>query len=121
MDNSLTWYEFGKNMYTKTFKKTKYKADINSKATKSLAAKLSLVSGNVNLAAQQGRLTVRAVTWKFFMEKLNRALMNPEIAYLTRDMVSTQQVDTFIRSRNEELKASDMMICVTKISAFRHG
>ena len=120
-DNSMTWFDVGKTMYKKTFKKAKYQADLNSKKTDSNAASISLVSGQVNLAAQQGRLSVRAITWKFFVEKLNRALMNPELHYLTRDMLTTKQVDSFIRSRNEELKASDMMVCVTKNSAFRHG
>ena len=84
-------------------------------------AKISGLTGYISLVAQQGRGSVRAISWKFLVEKLATALMNPEVKYLHHDMVSVRIIDSFIRNKNEELKVNEEMLCVTKQTAFRYG
>ena len=121
LDDSLRWYEPAKDLYQKTFNSAKHYAKAGVKIGQSNGAKISGLTGYISLVAQQGRGSVRAISWKFLVEKLATALLNPAVRYLHHDMVSVRIVDAFIRSKNEELKLNNEMICVTKKTAFQHG
>ena len=108
-------------MYEQKFKSAKYYAKKGEKLGRNNGAKIAGLTGYINLVAQQSRGSIRSTSWKFLIEKLARALLNPEVKYLHHDMVSVRLVDAFIRHKNEELKVNDQMLCVTKKSAFRHG
>ena len=142
MNNPKRVFEPIKVLYNKAIKKESYNAQIAQVTTRENEEKIAYNAGHINMVSIRDRWGMRALNWKFLVERLSRGksykirptffglsfnliseigLLNNNAHWLTRDMIHSRELDTQIRRWNQELEREGKQICVTAFTAFKAG
>ena len=72
MDSSKHFSDPAKSFYNKAIKKESYKAQVAQLTTRQNEEKIAFNAGHINMVSIRDRWGMRALNWKFLIQRLSR-------------------------------------------------